>query len=153
MQEAGISVILISQASSEYSICFAVPAEQSALATAVAKSTFASEIGAHQIHSVEAELGLAILAAVGKNMSGVPGISGTFFGALGRARVNVRAIAQGSSERNISVVIKEEDTRRALRTLHAAFFLSNKLSVLGFSAQEILGDLLDQISEEAPAPQ
>ena len=150
MQEAGISVILISQASSEYSICFAVPAEQSALATAVAKSTFASEISAHQIHSVEAELGLAILAAVGKNMSGVPGISGTVFGALGRARVNVRAIAQGSSERNISVVIKEEDTRRALRTLHAAFFLSKQTISVGlFGPGNIGGTLLDQISEEA----
>ncbi len=150
MQEAGISVILISQASSEYSICFAVPAEQSALATAVAKSTFAPEINAHQIQSVETELGLAILAVVGENMSGVHGISGTFFGALGRARVNVRAIAQGSSERNISVVIKEEETRRALRALHAAFFLSKQtLSVGLFGPGNIGGTLLDQIGEEA----
>ncbi|MFA5467954.1 MAG: bifunctional aspartate kinase/homoserine dehydrogenase I [Sphaerochaetaceae bacterium] len=150
MQDSGISVILISQASSEYSICYAVPAEQAALATAVARSTFAPEIAAHRVHSVEAELGAAILAAVGKNMSGVPGISGTFFGALGKANVNVRAIAQGSSERNISVVIKEEDARRALRALHAAFFLSNQtLSVGLFGPGNIGGTLLDQIGAQA----
>ncbi|MDD3366171.1 MAG: bifunctional aspartate kinase/homoserine dehydrogenase I [Sphaerochaetaceae bacterium] len=150
MLEADISVVLISQASSEYSICFAVPAEQAALACAIARSTFSPEIAAHRIHSIEVEMGCAILAAVGERMPGVPGIAGTFFGALGKAHVNVRAIAQGSSERNISAVIKEEDARRALRALHAGFFLSNQaLSVGIFGPGNIGGTLLDQIAAEA----
>lgn len=150
MHESGISVVLISQASSEYSICFAVPSEQAALACAIARSTFNPEIASHRIHSIEVELGCAILAAVGEKMPGVPGIAGTFFGALGKAHVNVRAIAQGSSERNISAVIKEEDARKALRALHAGFFLSNQaLSVGLFGPGNIGGTLLDQIAEEA----
>lgn len=150
MHEADISVVLISQASSEYSICFAVFAEQAALACAIARSTFIHEIETSRIHSIEAEMGCAILAAVGEYMSGVPGIAGTFFSALGKAHVNVRAIAQGSSERNISAVIKEEDARRALRALHAGFFLSNQaLSVGLFGPGTIGGTLLDQIASEA----
>jgi aspartokinase/homoserine dehydrogenase 1 len=150
MHEAHISVSLISQASSEYSICFAVPAEQAALAQAIARSTFRQEIQENRIHSIEIELGNAILAAVGEHMSGVYGIAGSFFGALGKARVNVRAIAQGSSERNISAVIKEADVRKALRALHASFFLSNQtLSVGVFGPGNIGGTLLDQIASEA----
>ena len=150
MQQAEISVVLISQASSEYSICYAVPAEQAALAKAIARSTFINEIESNRIHNIEAEMGCAILAAVGENMIGVPGIAATFFNALGKARVNVRAIAQGSSERNISAVIKETDSRRALRALHAGFFLSNQtLSVGIFGPGNIGGTLLDQIADEA----
>lgn len=150
MHEAGISVVLISQASSEYSICYAVPSEQAALACAIARSTFNPEISASRIHSIDVELGCAILAAVGEHMPGVPGIAGTFFSALGKARVNVMAIAQGSSERNISAVIREEDARRALRALHAGFFLSNQaLSVGLFGPGNIGGTLLDQIGAEA----
>lgn len=150
MHESEISVVLISQASSEYSICFAVPSEQAALACAIARSTFNPEIASHRIHSIEVEMGCAILAAVGERMPGVPGIAGTFFGSLGKAHVNVRAIAQGSSERNISAVIKEEDARKALRALHAGFFLSNQaLSVGLFGPGNIGGTLLDQIAAEA----
>jgi len=150
MHDANISVILISQASSEYSICFAVPAAEASLAKEVAQSTFAQEMSDHRIHNIEIENSCAILAAVGQRMSGVPGISGTFFGALGKARVNVRAIAQGSSERNISAVIKEEDAKRALRALHSSFFLSNQtLSVGLFGPGNIGGTLLAQIASEA----
>ncbi len=150
MREAGISVVLISQASSEYSICFAVPAEQAAYARATARSAFSPEIADKRIHRVEVETGCAILAAVGDRMPGTPGIAGTFFGALGKAHVNVRAIAQGSSERNISAVIKDEDSRRALRALHAGFFLSNQaLSVGLFGPGNIGATLLDQIAVEA----
>jgi aspartokinase/homoserine dehydrogenase 1 len=150
MHESDISVVLISQASSEYSICFAVPSEQAALACAIARSTFTGEISSHQIQNIEVEMGCAILAAVGERMTGVPGISGAFFGALGKAHVNVRAIAQGSSERNISVVIKEQDAKKALRALHAGFFLSNQaLSVGLFGPGNIGGTLLGQIAAEA----
>ncbi|MHC1692386.1 MAG: bifunctional aspartate kinase/homoserine dehydrogenase I [Sphaerochaetaceae bacterium] len=150
MLEAGISVVLISQASSEYSICFAVPSEQAAFACATARSTFSHEIANNRIHCVDVQVGCAILAAVGEHMPGVPGIAGTFFAALGKAHVNVMAIAQGSSERNISAVIKNEDTRRALRALHAGFFLSSQaLSVGLFGPGHIGGTLLDQIASEA----
>jgi aspartokinase/homoserine dehydrogenase 1 len=150
MHESEISVVLISQASSEYSICFAVPSEQAALACAIARSTFNPEIASHRIHSIEVEMGCAILAAVGERMPGVPGIAGTFFSSLGKAHVNVRAIAQGSSERNISAVIKQDDARKALRALHAGFFLSNQaLSVGLFGPGNIGGTLLDQIAAEA----
>ena len=150
MNEHDISVVLISQASSEYSICFAVPSEQASLAKATAISTFAREIEQKRISTITSEYGCAILAAVGENMNGVPGISGTFFGALGKAHVNVRAIAQGSSERNISAVILEEDSKKALRALHAGFFLSNQaLSVGVFGPGNIGATLLDQIAHEA----
>lgn len=150
MNEHDISVTLISQASSEYSICFAVPSEQASLAKATAISTFAVEIEQKRISTITSEYGCAILAAVGENMNGVPGISGTFFGALGKAHVNVRAIAQGSSERNISAVILEKDAKKALRALHAGFFLSNQaLSVGVFGPGNIGATLIDQIAHEA----
>jgi len=150
MNEHDISVTLISQASSEYSICFAVPSEQGALAQATAKSTFSVEIEQKRISTITSEYGCAILAAVGEHMNGVPGISGTFFGSLGKAHVNVRAIAQGSSERNISAVILEKDAKKALRALHAGFFLSNQaLSVGVFGPGNIGATLLDQIAHEA----
>ncbi len=149
MNDAGISVVLISQASSEYSICFAVPSEQAALAKSISLATFSHEIEEKRISSITAEFGCAILAAVGERMTGEPGISGSFFGALGKAHVNVRAIAQGSSERNISAVILEKDSKKALRALHAGFFLSNQaLSVGVFGPGNIGGTLLDQMAHE-----
>ncbi len=149
MNDSEISVVLISQASSEHSICFAVPSEQAALAKSIALATFSHEIEEKRISSITAEFGCAILAAVGERMTGEPGISGAFFGALGKAHVNVRAIAQGSSERNISAVILEKDSKKALRALHAGFFLSNQaLSVGVFGPGNIGGTLLDQMAHE-----
>lgn len=149
MREAGISVILISQASSEYSICFAVPDNQAALASKTARKEFGRELDERLIHSIESEHGCAILAAVGEMMPGTPGVAGKFFRSLGKADVNVRAIAQGSSERNISAVIKDTDGKRALRALHAGFFLSRQaLSVGLFGPGNIGGTLLDQIARE-----
>ncbi len=149
MKEAGISVILISQASSEYSICFAVPDAQATLAATTARNEFDIELERQLIHCIDVERGCAILAAVGQGMPGTPGVAGNFFRALGKADVNVRAIAQGSSERNISAVIKDADGKRALRALHAGFFLSRQaLSVGLFGPGNIGGTLLDQIAEE-----
>ena len=149
MREASISVILISQASSEYSICFAVPEKQMKLAVETARVAFAHELGDHMIQSIEGENGCAILAAVGKQMTGQAGVAGKFFSSLGKAGVNVRAIAQGSSETNISVVIKGSDSKKALRALHAGFFLSKQaLSVGLFGPGSIGGTLLDQIASE-----
>lgn len=149
MREASISVILISQASSEYSICFAVPEAQKELACQTAKEEFSHELQDHLIQSIEAEGECAILAAVGEQMTGQAGVAGKFFSSLGKAGVNVIAIAQGSSETNISAVIKERDCKKALRALHARFFLSKQaLSVGIFGPGSIGATLLDQIASE-----
>ena len=149
MRKASISVILISQASSEYSICFAVPESKKDLACQTAKEAFAHELQDRLIHSIEAEGECAILAAVGEQMTGQAGVAGKFFSSLGKAGVNVIAIAQGSSETNISAVIKAKDSKKALRALHARFFLSKQaLSVGLFGPGSIGGTLLDQIASE-----
>lgn len=150
LREQGISVILISQASSEHSICCAVPAHQGKSARETARKAFRAELTAYRINSIEIEEGCAVLAAVGDQMSGTPGISAKFFGALGNAGVNVRAIAQGSSERNISAVISEKDSARALRAVHAGFYLSNQTLSIGIIGPGLIGStLLDQIAGES----
>ncbi len=150
MREASISVVLISQASSEYSICFAVPESQMERACVVARDAFAHELDQHLIQSIEGEPGLAILAAVGKQMTGQAGIAGKFFSSLGRASVNVIAIAQGSSETNISAVIKASDSKKALRALHARFFLSKQALSVGLIGPGNIGStLLEQIASES----
>lgn len=150
MRDAGISVILISQASSEHSICFAVPEKEADKAEKVVRRTFSEELAGYRINSVEVQRNCAILAAVGEAMPGVPGIAAKFFGALGKAGVNVSAIAQGSSERNISAVIKGSDATKALRALHAGFFLSNQTLSIGLLGPGLIGStLLKQISRES----
>lgn len=150
MREASISVILISQASSEYSICFAVPEHEMEKACETARTEFTHELEDRLIQSIEGESGLAILAAVGKRMTGQAGVAGKFFSSLGKASVNVIAIAQGSSETNISAVIKGKDSKKALRALHARFFLSKQaLSVGLIGPGNIGGTLLGQIAKES----
>ena len=115
-----------------------------------AREEFARELDEHLIQSIEAENNLAILAAVGKRMTGQAGIAGKFFSSLGRAGVNVIAIAQGSSETNISAVIKSEDSKRALRALHARFFLSKQALSVGLIGPGSIGStLLGQITTES----
>lgn len=150
LRTEGISVILISQASSEYSICFAVPQKEAQSAEKTVRHEFAEEIGNGNIASVTTESDLAILAVVGEGMPGRVGVAGKFFSSLARAGVNIHAIAQGSSERNISAVIKSSESGRALRSLHSAFFLSAQtLSVGLFGPGNIGGTLLDQLAAES----
>lgn len=150
LRDHSISVILISQASSEHSICFAVPAHSGLEARKRATEVFAKELEEYRINSIELEEDCAILAAVGQRMPGVPGIAAKFFGALGKAQINVRAIAQGSSERNISAVIRDCDATKALRALHAGFFLSNQTLSIGVIGPGLIGQtLLAQISAES----
>ena len=145
-----ISVILISQASSEYSICFCVPQRQAMEAVRILRSEFSHEIAEKGISAIDSESDLAIIAAVGEGMPGHIGTAGAFPSSLGRAGVNVRAIAQGSSERNISAVIKADESGRALRALHSVFFLSQQtLSVGLFGPGNIGGTLLDQLAAES----
>ena len=115
LREEGISVILISQGSSEHSICCAIPQDQAARARSVLEAAFARELAEGQIQNVDVTPDLAILAVVGDGMAGMPGAAGKVFGALGNAHINVRAIAQGASERNISVVVdgRQRDARTA----------------------------------------
>jgi bifunctional aspartokinase / homoserine dehydrogenase 1 len=145
-----ISVITISQASSEHSICCGVSTDKAEEAVAIAREIFKPELQNYKINSIDMEKGCAILGAVGDLMSGTPGISGKFFGALGKAGINVHAIAQGSSERNISAVIKSEEATRALRAVHSGFYLSNQTLSIGVIGPGLIGStFLDQIAGEA----
>src|SRR5690606_29529217 len=119
LRGAGVSVVMIAQASSEHSICCAVRAEQAEHAVSVLRDAFARELDAGLIQAITAETGVAVLAAVGDGMAGHPGVAARLFAGLAHAEVNVRAIAQGGSERNISVAIREDDASRALRAVHA----------------------------------
>jgi bifunctional aspartokinase / homoserine dehydrogenase 1 len=121
-----INVILISQASSEHSICFAIESSSAVQAKASIEKEFHYEILGGEMDRIVMENDLAIVAIVGEGMKHNPGTSGRMFSALGKAGVNVHAIAQGSSELNISVVIRQSDTSKALNVLHEAFFLSDR---------------------------
>ncbi len=124
MAAANISVILITQGSSECSISFSVAEAEVRKAMEALQSTFVAELAAGMLDPIQQRNGHAILSIVGDGMKHRLGVAGTFFGALAAVGVNIVAIAQGSSERNISVVIREGDEARALRQVHAAFFRS-----------------------------
>jgi aspartokinase/homoserine dehydrogenase 1 len=150
-----INVILISQASSEHSICLAVDGDQTKLAKAAIEKEFQYEIKSSEMDEVKLESDLAIIAIVGENMKDNPGTSGRMFHALGKNGVNVHAIAQGSSELNISAVIREADVSKALNVLHEAFFLSDRRVVnlylvgTGLIGKELLKMVADQYSQLA----
>jgi aspartokinase/homoserine dehydrogenase 1 len=117
-----INVILITQSSSEHSICVAVDASAAFAAKQVVDAAFANEITLQKVEPLAIENGLSIVALVGENMKSHPGISGRMFSAMGKNGVNIRAIAQGSSEKNISAVISTKDVRKAINVLHEEFF-------------------------------
>lgn len=121
-----INVILISQASSEHSICIAVESQHARYAKTAIEREFQYEIRSEEIDEVQVEGDHSIVAVVGDGMKHMPGTSGRMFSALGKNGVNVSAIAQGSSERNISAVVKQADVAKALNALHEAFFLSDR---------------------------
>jgi aspartokinase/homoserine dehydrogenase 1 len=149
LREEGISVILISQGSSEHSICFAVPEVEAERAERVVRRAFDPELREGQIQSVEPDRGCSILAVVGDGMAGAHGVAAQAFAALGKAGVNVRAIAQGASERNISVVIDGRDSARALRSVHASFYLSPHTISIGLIGPGLVGGaLLDQLATQ-----
>jgi aspartokinase/homoserine dehydrogenase 1 len=123
LQQAGISVTLISQASSEHSICLCVPAERSAEARVSLEKAFALELSRRELEGMDVQRGMATLAVVGLGMAGSPGIASRMFTSLSSAGVNIVAIAQGSSELNISVVIAETDAEVAAQAVHDEFQL------------------------------
>lgn len=129
-----INVILISQASSEHSVCIAVDSRDSMKAKAAIETEFRYEIKDDLVDEVKVTEDLAIIAAVGQGMQHHSGTSGRMFNALGKNGINVSAIAQGSSELNISAVIQQADVAKALNTLHDAFFLSHLKTIHLFIA-------------------
>ena len=123
LANAGISVSLISQASSEHSICFTVPEVTAALAEKELRAAFASELERNEIDSVEVLLGVATVAVVGSGMARTPGVAARVLGCIADAQVNVIAIAQGSSERNISFIVNKESVPKTVRAIHTTFSL------------------------------
>lgn len=146
-----INVILISQASSEHSICIAIDSAMALDAKSSLEKEFAHEIREALIDEVSIENDLSILAVVGDSMKHHPGSSGRMFHALGKNGINVVAIAQGSSERNISTVVRQVDCAKAIHVLHDAFFLSNTKTINLFLIGTGLvgGTLLQQIQQQA----
>ena len=129
LARAGINIILITQVSSEHSICFAVAPNVSVRAKRIIEEEFTLEIKTNQIDSPIVEKNLAVIAVVGENMRETPGISGCLFQALGKNGINVITIAQGSSELNISIVVPKQDETKALNAIHDSFFLSETRSI------------------------
>ncbi|MFB9841051.1 bifunctional aspartate kinase/homoserine dehydrogenase I [Mucilaginibacter ginsenosidivorans] len=146
-----INIILITQSSSEHSITFAVSPADSEKARRVIGQEFELELLANKLEQPEIEKELAILAIVGENMKQTPGISGKLFHALGRNGVNVRAIAQGSSEYNISVIISKPDLAKALNAVHDAFFvqLNKTLHAFCLGTGNIGTTLFRQLNEHS----
>ena len=147
LSKAQVSVLLITQASSEHSITFAIPQADADRAERVTREAFAQEMGLGQVSRVTRDDGVNVLALVGDGMVGIPGVAGRFFSVLGRAGVNVIAISQGSSERNISAVVTGDSATRALRAAHGGFYLSHTTLSLGVIGVGNVGaELLDQMA-------
>ncbi|WP_224997334.1 bifunctional aspartate kinase/homoserine dehydrogenase I [Cesiribacter sp. SM1] len=149
LAQFGVNVILITQASSEHSITLAISPQDVPLAYQAIETEFEYELVKGQLNKPEVENELSIIAAVGENMRNAKGLAGKFFSALGRSGVNISAIAQGSSELNISAVIEKQDLRKALNSVHDALFLSpvKTLHVFSCGTGKIGGTLLKQIRE------
>jgi aspartokinase/homoserine dehydrogenase 1 len=125
LKTINVSVLFIAQSSSENSICFALKDIYSAQAVKTLEETFFFELKEGSITGIKEIMGCSIIAAIGDGMSNVPGVSGIFFGALGTAKVNILSVAQGCDERNISAVVDTSQAAKALRAVHAAFWLSS----------------------------
>ena len=150
LSRASVNIILITQASSEHSISFAISPDDIDVAVEAVKEEFTFEIQTGKVNSPRVETGLSIVALVGEKMSGQVNVSGKMFNALGSNGVNLRAIAQGSSERNISAVIEEKDVKKALNVLHENHFEgSNKvLNLFVVGVGNVGGTLIDQIKQQ-----
>jgi aspartokinase/homoserine dehydrogenase 1 len=145
-----INVILITQGSSEHSICVGVDATAADKAKMAVDAAFAPEISLRKVEPLIVEKDLSIVALVGEQMKSHPGISGKMFGSLGRNGVNVRAIAQGSSERNISAVIATRDVRKAINLLHEEFFEKTykQINLFITGVGNVGGRLLQQLAQQ-----
>ena len=150
LSQQQVNIILITQASSEHSICIGVMEADALRAKTAIETEFAYELSLHKIDPVIVETSLAIIALVGESMKSHQGISGKMFSTLGRNNVNIRAIAQGASEKNISAVIAEKDVKKALNSLHEVFFEGNRKQINLFvtGVGNVGAKLLEQINNQ-----
>jgi aspartokinase/homoserine dehydrogenase 1 len=151
LAKASINIILITQGSSEYSISFAIQPKFAKKAKKIVEKEFEYEMQSNLVNPIKVEEDLAVIAIIGENMRYLPGISGRMFRSLGKNGINAVAIAQGSSELNISVVINKADEAKALNALHASFFLSDtkELHLYMIGVGLIGGTLINQIKDQA----
>ncbi|WP_350286984.1 bifunctional aspartate kinase/homoserine dehydrogenase I [uncultured Croceitalea sp.] len=150
LSQKQISVVLITQASSEHSICVGISDDDAAEAAQAVNTAFAYEITTNKIKPVIVESNLAIIALVGDNMKSHQGLSGKMFSTLGKNNVNIRAIAQGASERNISAVIEQTDVKKALNSLHETFFETNvkQLNLFVMGVGNVGKRFLEQVKQQ-----
>jgi len=149
VRDAGVNVIMISQASSEQSICFAVNKHDGDVAVQVLEEKFASSIAAGRVSAIEAIRHCCVLAAVGQGMVAHKGVAATMMSALAKANVNIKAIAQGSSEYNITVLIDQADSERSLQAVHSRFYLSDVPIGVGIVGPGLIGGtLIRQLKEQ-----
>ncbi|WP_442845263.1 bifunctional aspartate kinase/homoserine dehydrogenase I [Leeuwenhoekiella sp. H156] len=150
LSNQGINIILITQASSEHSICLGVMEEDAGKAKNAIDEEFQYEISLNKIDPLSLEIGLSIIALVGDQMKSHQGISGKMFSTLGKNNVNIRAIAQGASEKNISAVIAQKDVKKALNSLHERFFEAQRkqLNLFITGVGNVGEKLLNQINQQ-----
>tara|TARA_R110002050_G_scaffold243212_2_gene379675 strand:+ start:10684 stop:13128 length:2445 start_codon:yes stop_codon:yes gene_type:complete len=150
LSQEKINIIMITQASSEHSICLGIDEKESDIAKIAIDAAFENEIALHKIDPIIVEKDLSIIALVGDNMKNHQGISGKMFSTLGKNNINIRAIAQGASEKNISAVILESDVKKALNTLHEQFFeaRTKQLNVFITGVGNVGEKLVEQIKQQ-----
>jgi len=150
LSQEKINVIMITQASSEHSICLGIDDMEAEAAKMAIDTAFENEIQLGKIEPIVVETGLSIIALVGDNMKNHQGISGKMFSSLGRNNINIRAIAQGASEKNITAVINENDVKKALNTLHEQFFESKtkQINVFITGVGNVGERLVEQIKQQ-----
>ena len=152
LSKASVNIIFLTQGSSEHSICFGVVPEDLLKAEQAVKQEFRFELQNKLLHPIVTEIDKSVIAVVGENMTNVPGVAARLFKALGKNGINVKAIAQGSSELNITVAIDRKDEAKALNALHEIFFVSDRHSINLFLVGPtglIGGTLLKQIHAQA----
>jgi aspartokinase/homoserine dehydrogenase 1 len=150
LSQEKINVIMITQASSEHSICLGIEDKYAESAKEAIDTTFENEIALHKIDPIIVETGLSIIALVGDSMKNHQGISGKMFSTLGKNNINIRAIAQGASEKNITAVIAENDVKKALNTLHEQFFetKTKQINVFITGVGNVGERLVEQIKQQ-----
>jgi aspartokinase/homoserine dehydrogenase 1 len=150
LSKENINVVFITQASSEHSICIGILNNDAHRAKNAIDETFELEITQNKVNPCIVEKNLCIVALVGENMKNHQGLSGKMFSTLGKNNVNIRAIAQGASERNISVVINKNDVKKALNTLHERFFEDNtkQLNLFVMGVGNVGEKFIDQIHQQ-----
>lgn len=150
LSNENINVIMITQASSEHSICIGLRTEDALRAKAVIDEEFTFEISLRKVNPALVENNMVNIAMVGDHMKNHQGISGKMFSTLGQNNVNIRAIAQGASERNISIIVAEKDTHKALNSLHEAFFEANikELNLFIIGVGNVGSKLIEQIQQQ-----